>query len=222
MKKQLFTLNLLFFAACSFLHAQITETDRSMSQGINTAFMLEIPNADEKVVEKTWKKYAKDFKGKAKKDKKSDEWFHDDAEIAGIGGSNTLDIYTKINQSGENVTFISWFDLGGAYLNSTDHPDKVPSAEKILMAFGLEVAKEMTILELEEEEKKLKGLNSSLKKLEKDKENYEKEIEQAKERIAKAEANIEQNAKDQDDAKIMIENQQKAIEKVKKKLNDLN
>lgn len=221
MKKQIFIL-ILFILNGFFLSAQISESEQSMSQGVKNAFVLEMPNADEKVVEKTWKKYSKDFKGKTKKDRRSGEHFTDNAIIPSIGGNNSIDVYTKIEKSGDNVLFTSWYDLGGAYLNSYEHGDEAAEAQKILLAFALDVAKEMTLIEIDNEEKKLKDLNNALKKLEKEKENYEKEIEQAKERIAKAEADIEQNGKDQENAKLLIEDQEKVLDKVKEKLSDLN
>ena len=221
MKKELFLFSLLF-CFITVLNAQITEDQRPMSEGVKNGFVLEIPNADAKVVEKTWKKFSKKFKGKSKKDKKINQWFIDNAILPDLAGNNAVDVYATTTTTGDNVQFTTWFDLGGSYLNSYDHPDRVPEAEKMLMTFALQVAKEMTIIELAAEEKTLKSLNQELGKLEKAKANHEKAIEEAKARIAKAEADIEQNIKDQETANGLISDQQGVIEKVKAKLAELN
>ncbi len=214
---------LLSWSFCSTLSAQISEEDRSMSQGVKNGFVLEIPNTNTKVVEKVWKKYVKQYSGKTKKDRKSDEWFTDNAIARDIaGGLNAMDIYASIEDSGDGVRFTTWYDLGGAYLNSYEHGEQVDEAQKMLMVFAIEVAKEMTRIELEQEEKRLKDLDNTLKKLVRAKEGYEKEIEAAKERIAKAEANIETNIKDQENTHDQIEAQKEVIKEVEEKLSDLD
>ena len=79
MKKQTLLFFLFSIFTITFSVAQITESEQSMSQGVKNAFVLEIPNTTSKIVEKTWKKFSKDFKGKPKKDRSSGEFFIDNA-----------------------------------------------------------------------------------------------------------------------------------------------
>lgn len=202
--------------------AQIEESEKTMSQGVYNSLTIELIQAKEKVVEKTWKKFVKDFKGKTKKDKKMDEWFTDDGKIVAIGGGNTVDVYSRISEAGDNVFMTVWFDLGGEYLNSASHPSKYTEGEKMLMKFAIEVAKEMTLIELDEQETVLKKMHKNLKKLENMKERYENEIVKAKEAIATAENNIELNIKEQENAQDQIKMQGEVIDEIKKKLNDLD
>ncbi len=222
MKKQL--LLLLFCISSMALSAQITESEKSMSQGVKNALTLEIPDVSEKFVEKVWKKYIKDFEGKnkTKRDKKADEWMTDDAEIVSIGAANTVDVFARISENGNDVYLTMWTDLGGAFVSSTTHPAQYTEAEKFLMRFALLVAKESTELELEAEEKRMKKMEAELKKLERDNDRYHREIETAKERIAKAEANIEENVKAQEDSRTQIELQTEKIKEVQKRLSELN
>ncbi len=207
----------------SFSFAQIEEGNRSMSQGSNNAISLEIPNAEAKFAKKVWTKYIKEETkgGKTKWDKKMKEFFSDDLEYVAIGGANTIDLYAKFTNVGENVEVSVWFDLGGAYLNSEMHGDKYNEGAKFLMRFAIEVAIETTKMELKEEEKKKKNLQNDLESLKKKKEGYHKDIEIAKNKIAEAEANIEQNIKDQENTNGAILEQDNIIEKIRKKLEQL-
>jgi len=221
--EKIITKSLLFllFIIPSFAFGQIIEEDKSMSLGVKNALVLELPGTSEKIVDKLWKKYSKDFDGKTKKDRKSDEWFTDDGNIISIGGANTLDVYARIGSVGDAVSLTAWFDMGGTFLSSYEHPDEYDEAQKILLRFALEVAIETTKIELNGEEKKMKELDNKLKRLQRDKENYEKEIVLAKERIEKAEANIETNEKDQSNTNEAIEAQRGVIEQVQDKLRQL-
>jgi hypothetical protein len=201
--------------------AQVSEQERSMSKGVNNALVIEIPMADPGMIEKLWKKYMKDYDGKTKKVKGEPEWLSDDADIPGIGSGNTMDVYSKIAESGEDVELIVWFDLGGAFLDSDLHPDNYLEGEKFLMRFSLFVEKEKTKLELEAEEKELKNMEKELKDLERNKERYFEIIADAERRIEEAKADIEQNEKDQEAQKKVIEDQLEVIKKVQKKLDNL-
>ncbi len=214
---------LIFLMATFQIQAQIEEGSRSMSQGSNNSLSIDIPNANAKLARKVWKDYLKKRtkSGKTKYVKKIKETFTDDAEYAALGGSNTIDIYAKFTDLGENVNVVLWFDLGGAYLNSEMHGEKYIEGEKFLMKFALEVAVAKTEIELKEEEKRQKSLEKKLSNLKKDREGYLQDIEEAKEKIRKAEANIEQNVVDQETTVEEIATQKGVVEQVKKRLDEL-
>lgn len=201
-------------------HSQITEEGRAMSLGFENSVILEMPEVEDDLGEKLWKKYIKPFGGKTKKSKQ--EWFTDETKIAGIGGANTVDMYMRTQESGGNLEFAVWFDLGGAFLNSQEHPDAYVEAEKFLMRFALFVAKEKTTIELDNEEKAMRKLETMLKRLERDNERYHREIELAKEKILQNEGNIETNVVEQEEARKLIELQLEQIEKIRLRLKDLN
>ena len=200
--------------------AQITESPKSMSAGMNNALILELPGVDDSFVEKLWKKYIKPIGGKTRRSKS--EWFTDDAKLAGVGGSNTLDMYMSPEEIGADINMNVWFDLGGAYLNSEEHPNRYIEAEKYLMRFALFVAKEKTLLDLESQEKDMTRLENLLKRLERDNERYHRDIEIAKEKIRLSESNIETNIVEQEETRKLIELQLEAIERVREKLAALN
>ncbi len=213
------TITFLLLLACFNLSfAQITEEERVMTQGINNALMINIPNADDKAVEKLWKKHMKSNGSKTKKIKKSKEWFSGNADITGVGGSNSVDVYATFEQSGSDVKMTTWFDMDGAYLNSADHQERYSAGENFLTDFEMQVYKEGVKSEIKNEENNLKKLDSEMKKLKKNNDRYHKEIEDAKKKIAKAEANIEENLQEQEETTIKIDAQKEVVELTKKKL----
>ncbi|MFK7807101.1 MAG: hypothetical protein AB8F74_04790 [Saprospiraceae bacterium] len=222
MKNQiLLTLCALFIGTFS-LNAQIAEQSKTMSDGMQNALILELPDTDDKFVDKLWKKYLKDFKGgKSKKNKKADEVFTDDIKIPEIAGSDPIDLYSRTTEIGDDVELTLWIDLGGAYLSSSAHPEEYLEAEKLLMRFGLEVTKEKIKIEIDKEEDTLKKHKKTLKKLKRSNDNYHRDIEQAKEKIKKAEKNIEENEVDQENTQKLIEEQKETVRRVMKKLEDL-
>lgn len=199
--------------------AQITEDGRTMSTGLNNALILDMPGIETSFGDKLWKAYIKAY-GKTKRSRS--EWFTDDAKIAGISGSSSVDIYMSSGDSGQDTEMAVWFDLGDGFLNSEEHPDQFLEAEKFLMRFALYVAKEKTEVELNGEEKEMRRLESLLKRLERDNERYHREIEVAKEKIRQNEANIETNVVEQEEARKLIELQIAQLEKVKARLAELN
>ena len=55
-----------------------------MSQGSHTAYMVDIPNTNEKFVENFWKKYLKSYGGKSKKNRGSQEIYTSSAKISAL------------------------------------------------------------------------------------------------------------------------------------------
>ena len=217
MKNQLLLILCGLMIGSLSLNAQISEQSKTMSQGVQNALILELPDTDDKFIDKLWKKYLKSFKGgKSKKNKKQNEVFTDNIKISSLGNGEPIDLYSRTTELGDDVELTLWVDLGGAYLSSSDHPAEYLEGEKLLMRFALEVTKEKIKIEIGKEEDKLKGLEKTQKKLVRANDNYHRDIEQAKEKIKKAEKNIEENEADQENTKKLIEDQKEVVRKVLK------
>jgi hypothetical protein len=233
LKNLLVATAIALFSTPSVSHAQLTtkggaaiasvrEGERVMSQGSKNALTVDLPKTTLKEAEKLWKDYAKQFKGDTKKDKKTDEWFTDNALIAAIGGANTIDMYAKFSESGDITTLGLWIDLGGAYVDSKSFADKYAEGEKILQNFALSVAREQTKKQLGDQQDDLKKLEKQQKKLEDKNADLLKDIENWKKKIAQAEADIQTNLKQQEEQKAKVEAQKKLVEEIAKKLNTMN
>ena len=202
--------------------AQVSEGSYSMSLGSNNGLRMELPGAEKKLVEKEWTAFSKEhFKEKAKKNK-SKEYFSDDSEIKAFSTRNTVDVYADIQESGTSVMVTVFYDLGGAFLNSSEHSEDYVEAEKLMYKFALAFQKTLVEAELKEEEKELKDFNKDLEKLKKDKENYEEDIEDYKQKIEERIKDIEQNVQDQANKEAEIQTQEGVVKEVEERLRDLD
>ena len=167
--------------------AAIYESDESMSKGIQNAIIVELPCKNEKLVEGVWKGFMKDYKGKTKKSKGGqNEFTTTGAEMVGISGVNSLDIYSNAGMGDNgNIEMRVWFDMGDEYLES-NRTNQYEEAERMLQKFAHEVKIENTKVELKSAEKKLKGLEGDLKSLVRQNEGYYKEIENYEKKIEEA------------------------------------
>lgn len=200
----------------------VAESEKGMSQGSKNSLSVTLNKANAKFAEKIWKDFVKQYKGDYKRDKKNDEYFLDNAMVAGVGGANTVDMYMKFTESNDNTVATLWIDLGGAYVNSKEFKEKYDEAEKMMLNYALSVTREQTKEQLEDQQKALKKLESDQKSLEKKNTNLHSDIEDYKKKIAKAEEDIKTNVKQQEETKAKIEAQKKLVEDVQKKLNSLN
>jgi hypothetical protein len=217
--KKIPTLFFLFITSLNFSFAQVNEEPRSMTQGMNNALVINIPNADDKMVERLWKNFMKLKDSKTKKIKKSEEWFSDNANIPGISGSNDIDVYATFEQTGSDIIMTVWFDIGGSFLNSTDHPERYTAGENFLIAFETEVYKEGVRAKIKEEENNMQKLESDLKKLVRTNDRLLREIEIAKKKIEKAEAAIVDNLQEQEETNTKIDAQKVIVDNTKKKMD---
>ncbi len=212
----------LVLMASTALSAQTSTERKTMSEGVYEAIIIQIPDLEAKEVGNLWADFTKDFYDvRSKYNRKTKEYFSDDADIAAIGKGNTVDMYASIEEKKDGSELSLWIDLGGAYMSVRDHADRHLEAEKLLLRFGLEAAKEKVRMDIKDQEKALDDLMGDLKKLGNDKERMEREIEKAQEAIARAEQGLEENAEEQENMNEQIKAQEELIEATKRKLKDL-
>ncbi len=184
---------LCFVLSCAFGQAQeinVKETDESFSTGKHEALSTVIYERDQSDVSKAWKSYLKDLKAEKVNDGKK-EMFADNVIFSDLG-NNPVDVYTifKEDKSKKEVTMVSAYDLGGAYLNSKDHSDKQKAIKKLMRDFAYNQSKQGLQDVQQKEEKRLGELQNDQKGLEKDNAGLKKDIENYKSKIAKAEKDI--------------------------------
>ena len=216
-----YTSMLLLFISTT-LSAQTRVERKTMSTGIHEAIVITIPGLDDKTVGDLWVDFTKDFYDtRTKYDRRTKQYFSDDVDAAAIGKGNTFDMYASLEERGDDTELSLWIDLGGAYMSAREHSDRHLEAEKMLLRFGLEAAKESVRIEIKAQEKALDDLKRDLKGLENDKDRLEREIEKAREAIARAEKELGENADEQRDKNAEIKAQEELIEATKRKLKDL-
>jgi len=148
--------------------------------------------------------------------------FSDNATIKDMG-NNTIDIYGKAQgkKGDPEISFVIAFDLGGAFLNSSDHKDQYKVAEKIAKEFAINTCKEIVEQKLKDAQKKQSGLEDEQQDLEKENRSLTSDIEDYKSKIKKAEDNIVTNKSNQEKKKAEIETQKKAVSEVETKLKSI-
>ncbi|MBK8502292.1 MAG: hypothetical protein IPL46_08820 [Saprospiraceae bacterium] len=208
---------IIFFSFTTNFYAQdIEEMVAAMSLGQQNAMILDLPY-DVKFAEGVWKDYLKEFKGKSKKVKRSDEVFTDDASISYIS-TNTVDIYSIVQKNGDGSQLKLWMDLGGGFVDSERFPDAYEGVKTMFLGFEKLLNVENIKIELKNEETRLKDLEKDLSKLERLNEKYLKDIEDWKAKIAENETLVVTNIKDQGDMKKTIDDQKETIRQVEIKL----
>jgi hypothetical protein len=200
---------------------EISESKETMKEGTFNAIVVELSNSDEKVALKVWKSFIKGFGAKAKKIKRSKEYLASDVIIGGLNNSENVEVYSRVEDKGDDSELIVWIQMGEFYVSSGSFPSDYTVAAKMLEDYVIEVAKELVNIEVNNAEKKMKKLVKEMDKLKKKNNSYFKDIEKAKDAIVRAEKNIENNIRDQKEQESLIESQQNALQILKEKLSEL-
>lgn len=212
---------LILLISATLLSAQeVVEKKVSMSLGPQNSFYVEIPGADKKLAEKTFYEFVKEY-GKMKENSKAREHFLMATKIPVINGTSPLDLYAKFEEGKGMATTFVWIDLGGAFVNSSDHASQTAAFRQFMKDYFISVRKKVVAEEVKIEEKNLSNLEKDLKKLKEKNDDLHKEIEKAKQKIAEAEKNIEKNLVDQENKTKEIETQKEVVGKVIEKLNNV-
>jgi septal ring factor EnvC (AmiA/AmiB activator) len=191
----------------------VVEVSADFSNGRSNAIETKILKSDSKTVEKAWSKLMKDYDAKVSSKK---EIFADDALIKSIS-DNTIDVYAIVKQErkSEDVQLIVSFDLGGAYLSSSQHPAQYNAAVKIIQDFAIQLITEAYNEMISNEEKELDNIVKDRDRVKKDKEYLEKQNEDYLDKIEKNKNEIEEKEKELKEKNSEIEEKSKEIEQIK-------
>ncbi|MES2513231.1 MAG: hypothetical protein V4580_03775 [Bacteroidota bacterium] len=216
MKKIILTL--AAFVVLTSAQAQkiaVKDGSEKFSNGSHNAYTVVIYETSKDDVISKWKSTLKDFKNeKVKSD--NGEVFGDNVLIKDWG-NNPVDVYATFEEdkAAKTVTMHVAFDLGGAYLSSSDG-DKHNDAKKMLKEFAVKTTKESLGDKVKDLEKALGKLEDNQKDLEKANKSSKSDIEDYKGKIKKAEDDISKNEADQTRKKTEIEAQKKVVDDAKK------
>ena len=191
--------------------------DFSVAQNVN-ALVVEIPYVSQDFIDSKVKKLFKGF-GKHKESKKEHSALM--VELKEMG-KMPFNAYAKTQLTNKEEVSVSFgFDLGGAYLNSKEHPDQFKIIQKIIEEFASASVKNWVEEIFDKETKTLNSLEKDQKELAKRKENLEKEIKDFEKKIADNKEDIKKNLDDQSVKKTEIDTQKKNVENVDKRLKEL-
>ncbi|MCH8904942.1 MAG: hypothetical protein IIA45_13630 [Bacteroidetes bacterium] len=197
---------------------KVAEQSKKMSKGTNPGLTVNIPEADLKNVEKSWKKLMKKYS--AKMSNSSGDLLAQGAEIKNISDMS-MNVYANISKSGDGINMIVFFDLGGTYLSQSSHATEYKVAEKIVYNFAVKAATEAVEGQLKEAEKALSELEKDRSKLEKENEGLENDIDKYNNSIKNAENTIDNNVKTINKKNEDIANQDKVVADIKERLKKI-
>ena len=194
---------------------EVKETNENVGGGSHNCLVVTIYENDEDDLRKQWKSQLKKLKGKVS-DKK--EIFCDNASIKKFG-DNTFDIYSKTVLEGEKkVKLIVAFDLGGAFLSSSEHPSKFNYARDLLYEFAINATKEGISNYLKKEAKILSKLEKDKRSLERSNKRLHDDITLFEQKIERAKSDVVENVHHQENKKKEIEQQAEVVKNVESKL----
>ena len=219
MNKFIYTLSVIVFSISGFAQEiKVHESKESFNSGSHNALSVNIYDVDKATVEKEWKRLMKDFHPEKVSDSHG-EYFFDNATFKSLG-NNTIDVYSKaIDKGDKTVQLIVSFDLGGAFMTSSEHKDKYEFFKKLLQEFATKTTKDAIDEELKMATKAFDNLVDKEKDLEKDNKDLDQEVINYNEKITKAKQHIEKNKQEIEVKKKEIETQRKIVESIKTKLN---
>ncbi len=221
MKKNILLIFLTVFTVQLMAQKKISvsESNENIGNGKNNSLVVTIYEASTSDIEKEWKSIMKNYGAKVSSKK---EIFADDATIKAIG-PNTVDIYARAeNNKNGSVKFVVGFDLGGAFLSSSQHSAEFKEAKNIVHNFAVKMSKEAVEAQFKEAEKQQKKNEKDFDSLVKDKSSLEKDIENYKSKIKSAEENIQKNLKEQEAKKKEVEAQKVVMSDLEKKAKAIN
>jgi len=218
MKKNL-TLAIAAFISFSGLaqKVKVKESNESIGEGSHNALVVTLYGVNPSDAEDEFKSFMKEYDGK--RSSKGGAIFIDNALIKEMG-ANTIDIYGKANgkKGDPEITFIMAFDLGGVFLNSSEHKGQFNTAEKMVKDFAVKAIKNAMEEQLKGAQKIESKLEDNQKDLEKENISLNSDIEDYKTKIKRAEDDIVKNKAAQDQKKAEIEAQKKVVGDIETKL----
>ena len=188
--------SILFVSIIS--HAQInitvSEQEVSMSKGLQPAFIIEIPQADNDAIVKSWSKYIREDT-KSKVQNANEEIFILGTQIDQIH-KGPISIYSVVFKKDSVVKLLTFFEIDSVFFtkdeasNSIENEKTYHGIKNFVRDFAVERYREVVAIELKDEQKILKELNHDLEKHEKDNVSYQKKIKENEQDILNTESEI--------------------------------
>jgi hypothetical protein len=219
MKSILIFFSVVLVAQVWSQQVSLTQENQTFTIGNKNAYVLSIPYASKIQIEEEVKSYLKEF-GKVKSSK---------GENVVLLGKNEsisdkpIDIYARVMtaKDGSPIAVFA-IDLGGAFMNSREHPNQSQGFEKSLLKFGKLCVNTAIDEEIKAEQKILKSLENDQKSLEEKLSDYEKDIINYTNQIKETEKKISDVKSNQEKKKDDLKTQKSKIESIENKRKTLD
>lgn len=215
---------LLSGASAARAQSAVASELRSMSEGSQNAFTIEVEGADEKLAYAEWRDLMKEYGGRAKRSK-PERARVDEVVITSVGGAEPLAVYVDFSERGSQTKTYLWVKHRGEFLGEGAAERDLAAVGDLMSEYGVRLRRAVVQRELDEENRELEKVERKLKNLERDYAGYERDIERAKAAIERAEAaieraeeNIVKNTAAQEETRDELEQQADDVKAVRSKL----
>jgi hypothetical protein len=199
---------------------KVEEEKNNIGGGKNPSLVVRIYEASEDDIYSGWKSVMKGYNGKISS--KDGGHMADNVVIKDLS-NNTCDVYYKVEKvSDKESKLIVSVNLGGAFMNPSDHSTQTAYFKKLMLDFATKTSKEAIAQELKDAQKALSKIQSAQHDLEKEQDGLKKDIDNYKSKIKRAEDDIAKNTSDQGKKKSEMDAQQKVVDAIQKKKDAVN
>ncbi|UZR95421.1 hypothetical protein [Chondrinema litorale] len=185
------------FANAQDISFNVEETKASHSTGSHDGFVVNITQANVKNVQGAWEKMMnKQSENKAKVEDVKGEYIIKNALLEDLNDS-PISVYALFSEGKNGGTkMLAFFEVDSVFINESNNSDVSYNAKKLMEDFAIESYKDAVKDELKEEEKKLKSLESDLKKLVNENEKMHKTISSNENDIESLDVDLDMNKKE--------------------------
>jgi hypothetical protein len=194
---------------------KVEEEKNNIGGGKNPSLVVTIYEASDDDINSGWKSIMKGYNGKISS--KDGGHIADNVVIKDLS-NNTCDVYYRVEKVKDNeYKLIVAVNLGGAFMNPSDHKAQNDYFKKLMKDYAIKVSKDAIAGQLKDASKMLSKMESQQKDLEKEQDGLKKDIENYKSKIKRAEDDIVKNNTDQGKKKSEIDAQKKVVDAITKK-----
>jgi hypothetical protein len=195
MKQIILTIAVIFMVQFSFAQYDVSAFEAKESftgTGNVNAIVVRIYDSNANTIQQEWKRKMR-WQHLGKITETGLEVFADNVKIKEVS-SNTMDIYTKPVKNAKGfIEFRVGVDLGGAFLNEKQHPDKYKAMADYLESFAREESRKGLQERIEREEAKLVELRDIKNTYKEEISDFEREIAELEKQIQQIQDKIEAN-----------------------------
>ncbi len=198
---------------------QVTETVTTINDSEKPGLQIPIYSGDLLIIGKNWKKYLRSELRRRTQylsGPSGDYYFTDDAYVPRLS-ANTIDLYAEMVpfEDGEGLFLNVFFDLGGAFLSQTSHPDMYIEAATMLEDFAVSESVKASETRLLLEEERLFLLKAERDELRQKESQIQAEINELNEQLEKAKGSFAANREDIDQKNQETKEQISKVEQIK-------
>lgn len=192
---------------------EVTETAKKMSQGLQPAFVVNIPETEIRDVERDWKRLQQ--KGtRSRVEQEEEEMKLSQAGISGVPGES-ITVYSRLYADHGQTILVAFFEIDSAFFTPQQNPDIARSIRDYLRDFAVEEYREVVKSQLKDEEKKLQALVRTLESMRDEEKKNERIIKENEREIKNLKDEIEVNLSDEERKNEQIEQQKDMVEAVR-------